>query len=65
MSYESKMFEKFAMPTRKQVEQALLHALLKHGGVIKEFGSGQEIVNEIANDFNLNEHQRSAFLQTK
>jgi len=64
MSYESKMFEKFAMPTRKQVEQALLHALLKHGGVIKEFGSGQEIVNEIANDFNLNEHQRSAFLQT-
>jgi hypothetical protein len=52
------------MPTRKQVEQALLRALLKHGGVIKEFGSGQEIVDEIANVFGMNEHQRSAFLQT-
>lgn len=64
MSYESTMLEQLAMPTRKQVEQALLHALLKHGGVIKEFGVGQEIVDEIANDFGLNEHQRSAFLQT-
>jgi hypothetical protein len=52
------------MPTREQVEHALLRALLKHGGVIKEFGSGQEIVDEIANDFGLNEHQRTAFLQT-
>jgi len=64
MSYESKMLERFAMPTRKQVEQSLLRALIKHGGVIKEFGIGQEIVNEIANDFNLNKHQRTAFLQT-
>ncbi len=64
MSYESKMLEQLAMPTRKQLEQALLRALLKHGGVIKEFGFGQEIVDEIANDFGLNEHQRSAFLQT-
>jgi len=64
MSYESTMLEQLAMPTRKQVEQALLHALLKHGGAIKEFGVGQEIVDEIANDFGLNEHQRSAFLQT-
>lgn len=64
MSYESTMLEQLAMPTRKQVEQALLHALLKHGGTIKEFGVGQEIVDEIANDFGLNEHQRSAFLQT-
>jgi|GEM_PF-1428451 len=30
MSYESKMLEQFAMPTRKQVEQTLLRALLKH-----------------------------------
>jgi hypothetical protein len=64
MSYESKMLEQFAMPTRKQVEQTLLRALLKHGGVIKEFAFGQEIVDEIANDFGLNEHQRTAFLQT-
>ncbi len=64
MSYESKMYEQFAMPTRKQVEEALLRALFKHGGVIKEFGVGQEIVNEIANDFDLTEQQRTAFLQT-
>ncbi len=64
MSYESKMLEQFGMPKRRQVERALLIALLNHGGVIKEFGSGQEIVNEIADDFKLNQHQRSAFLQT-
>jgi hypothetical protein len=64
MSYERKMLEELAMPTRRQVERALLRALLKHGGVIKEFGAGQEIVDEIANDFGLNQHQRSAFLQT-
>lgn len=51
------------MPTRQQVEQALLLALLQHG-VIKEFGFGQEIVDEIANDFGLDERQRSASLQT-
>lgn len=64
MSYESKMLEQFNMPTRQSVEQVLLQALLKHGGVIKEFGPGQELVDEIASDFGLNEHQRSAFLQT-
>ncbi|MFH1613974.1 MAG: HNH endonuclease [Planctomycetota bacterium] len=64
MSYESKMLEKFNMPVRQKVEQVLLQALLRHGGVIKEFGPGQEIVDEIANEFGLNEHQRSAFLQT-
>jgi hypothetical protein len=64
MSYESKMLEQFAMPTQTEVEQALLRALLKHGGVIKEFGSGQDIVDEIAGEFGLNEYQRSAFLET-
>ncbi len=64
MSYESTMLKQLAMPTRKQVEQALLQALLKNGGVIKEFGSGQKIVDEIANGFGLNKQQRSAFLQT-
>ena len=52
------------MPTLAEVEQALLRALLKHGGVIKEFGAGQEIVDEIANEFELDELQRSAFLET-
>lgn len=64
MSYERKMLEQFTMPTQTEVEQALLRALLRHGGVIKEFGSGQEIVDEIANEFGLNESQRSAFLET-
>lgn len=53
MSYEREMLEQFAMPTQKEVEQTLLRALLKHGGIIKEFGSGQEIVDELANELQL------------
>jgi len=64
MSYESKILQKFNMPARQEVEQALLQALLRHGGVIREFASGQEIVREMANKFSLNEEQRSACLET-
>jgi hypothetical protein len=64
MSYESKMFEQYDMPPRQEVEQALLRTLLHSGGTIKEFGSGQKIVDDIADDFGLNESQRNAFLQT-
>jgi len=64
VSYESRKFKELAMPPRKQVEEALLRALLKKGGVIREFGSGEEIVSEMANEFGLAEHQRTAFLQT-
>ena len=64
MSYEGKMLEQFAMPTQNEVEQALLQVLLRHGGVVKEFGSGQEIVDEIADLFHLNQAQRSAYLET-
>ena len=64
MSYEGKMLEQLAMPDRKQVESALLRTLLKHDGVIKEFGSGQELVSEIADGFELNARQRSAVLET-
>src|SRR5205085_12336147 len=63
-SYEGTMLKQLAMPTRQQVEQALLRALLRHGGVVKEFGAGQEIVNELADECGLNELQRSAFLET-
>lgn len=52
MSYESRMLEQLAMPTRAQVGRALLRTLLKHGGVVKEFGAGQEVVDEIAINFN-------------
>jgi len=64
MSYERKMLDDLSMPTRKEVEEALLRALLKHGGVIKEFGAGQNLVDEIADGFGLNERQRSACLKT-
>jgi predicted restriction endonuclease len=64
MSYESKMLQQFAMPAQKQVEHSLLRVLLKQGGVVKEFGSGQEIVDEIADEFQLNGAQRSAHLET-
>ncbi|RYX83489.1 hypothetical protein EON73_03850 [bacterium] len=64
MSYEGKMLEDLKMPSRKEVEQALLISLVKHNGVIKEFGAGEEIVNEIADDFALTEEQRNAYLKT-
>ncbi len=64
MSYESKMLEDLKMPTRKEVEQALLRSLFNNNGVIKEFGVGEKIVEEIADDFGLNEKQKSAYLET-
>jgi hypothetical protein len=64
MSYEGKMLEDLKMPARKKVEEALLISLFKHNGVIKEFGAEEEIVNEIANDFNLSDEQRNAYLET-
>ena len=64
MSYESEMLEQFAMPSRSQIEQALLRVLLRNGGVIKGFAHGQKIVEDIADEFGLNQNQRSAFLQT-
>lgn len=64
MSYEGKMLEDIGMPTRQDVEQALLLALFKNNGVVKEFGEGEKIVDDIANEFGLKENQRTAFLET-
>lgn len=64
MSYESKMLEKFKMPSQKEVEKTLLRSLFNNNGAIKEFGADEKIVEEIANDFGLNEGQRTAFLET-
>jgi hypothetical protein len=64
MSYESKMLEDLRMPTQTEVEQALLKSLFNNNGVIKEFGAGENIVEEIADNFNLNEEQRAAYLET-
>ncbi|MFQ5560030.1 MAG: HNH endonuclease [Nitrospinota bacterium] len=58
------MLEELKMPARKGVEEALLKSLFKHKGIIKEFGSGEEIVEEIADDFGLNEEQKTAYLET-
>jgi hypothetical protein len=64
MSYESKMLEDLKMPTRKEIEQAILKSLFYNNGAIKEFGAGEKIVDEIANEFGLTEEQRTASLET-
>jgi len=64
MSYEGKMLEQLKMPSKHEIEQALLKSLFKHNGVIKEFGAGEQIVNEIASDFHLSEEQTDAYLET-
>ena len=64
MSYEGEMLQRLKMPPQEEVEEALLKTLIKHNGVIKEFGEGEEVVEEIANDFSLNEEQLNAYLET-
>jgi len=39
-------------------------ALLRHGGVVKEFGTREAIVNELADECGLSKVQRSAYLET-
>jgi hypothetical protein len=41
-----------------------LKSLFNNNGAIREFGVGEKIVEEIANDFGLTEEQRSAYLET-
>jgi HNH endonuclease len=64
MSYESRMLADLAMPSRSKVQRALLRTLLKHGGVVKEFAAGEEVVGELADQFQLNSAQRTAALET-
>lgn len=64
MSYERRMLQDFKMPTQNEVGKVLMVSLFKHDGVIREFGSGEKIVDEIADIFNLSEGQRTAFLET-
>lgn len=63
MSYEGRMRDEYKMPSNEEIENALLVSLFNHNGTIKEFASGEEIVNKIADDFYLNEDQRSAVLE--
>src|SRR6266496_1232053 len=64
MSYESRMLADLAMPGRGKIQRALLRTLLKHGGVVKEFAAGEEVVAELADQFQLNSAQRTAALET-
>lgn len=64
MSYEAQQQQELQMPVRAEIEQALLSILFKYNGHIKEFASGEKIVGELANYFNLNEVQRLAQLET-
>jgi HNH endonuclease len=64
LSYEAAMLKQLALPTRQEVAQALLKALIRHGGIIKEFGSNEAVVDEIAAECDLNEAQRAAYLET-
>ena len=63
MSYEGQMLLDLNMPTRQEVEKVILKTLFKYNGVIKEFASGDPIVNEIADEFSLNENQRTIVLE--
>ena len=58
------MLAQLAMPTRKQIRRALLRTLLKNSAVVKEFGTGQEVVEQLADEFHLDEAQRTAALET-
>lgn len=64
MSYEASMLATLEMPSRQKVEHALLTALFRYEGAIEEFGAGEQIVEEIADEFNLSHAQRTAFLET-
>lgn len=64
MSYERRMLNEYKMPEREKVENALILSLFNHQGVIQDFSYGEEIVNEIANYFDLNWEQRNTYLET-
>jgi hypothetical protein len=63
MSYEGDMLVKLAMPTRQEVENAIITTLFRHNGSIKEFTSGEDIVSEIADIFCLDQEQRETVLE--
>lgn len=63
MSYEGRMRDEYKMPSNEDIEDALLISLFNHNGTIKEFASGEEIVDEIADYFFLNDKQRRAILE--
>ncbi|MBM4169383.1 MAG: hypothetical protein FJ215_09530 [Ignavibacteria bacterium] len=65
LSYESRVFKQLSLPKREEVIDALLTALLKRNGYVKEFGAGnQEFVNHLADSLGLSVNQRTFSMQT-
>jgi len=65
MSYESRTFEQLALPRKEKVIHAMLSGLLRHNGVVSEFGSGnQKFSDEVADELGLTANQRSGLMQT-
>lgn len=63
-SYEGKKLQDLMMPSQEDVEEALLKTLFNNNGVIKEFGAGEKLVDDIADVFSLSKEQRVAYLET-
>jgi hypothetical protein len=63
MSYEREMLEMLAMPAKQEIKEAIIKTLFRHNGSIKEFASGQIIVDEIADQFSLSKEQREEELK--
>ena len=63
MSYEREMLEMLAMPAKQEIKEAIIKTLFRHNGSIKEFASGQIIVDEIADQFSLSKEQREEELE--
>lgn len=63
MSLENELMVKFGMPSKEEVSDVLLKTLFKYNGIIKEFNSNENIVKEIADEFNLSERQLTAQIE--
>lgn len=51
------------MPDRAEVAKALLHAIFRHGGEVEAFGDNERFVTELADEFDLDQEQRTAKLE--
>lgn len=58
------MMQELSMPSREEVEIVLLNTLFSHNGTVKEFNADEDIVQEIADNFDLSNEQKTAYLET-
>ena len=64
MSYEGDMLKQLQMPDKTDVAQAVLRSLFYHNGTLKAFTDDEDIVVKIADEFKLDDEQRTAELET-